>query len=595
MSDAPRDIYATRLEARRSEAARCAANEKRLGTARLVAFALGAGGAILAYQGESSGAFLLAIAAIGFGALALVHERVIRSHEDARRACTFYERGIARIDHAFAGTGSAGDEYGVAHHAYAGDLDIFGEGSLFEWLCTARTTGGEARLAGWLLEPASSQALLARRAAVLELRERLALREDLALLAEDVRVRLHPDVLANWGEAPAVGITRNHRVAALVLAAGALTSLLAWILGAGPLPLLLFISLELLFAAGLRGQVKAILQSVEAPVRELGVLAAMLERIEREAFSAASLRELRARLDTAGVPPSKRIARLKRWLELVDARRNQLFAPIAALLLWGTQIAGAIEAWRADAGPQLRNWIDALSELEALLSLAGNAWENPDSIFPELLEAGPRIQGRGVAHPLLEATSRVHNDIALGPERPLFVVSGSNMSGKSTWLRTLGVNVVLGQAGGVVCADEFALSPLRVGASIRIVDSLLEGASHFYAEIQRLRTILDLTEQDGHVFFLLDEILHGTNSRDRAAGAEAVVKSLVERGAIGLVTTHDLALAGIAERLGDRAANVHFADQLENGEMIFDYKVREGIVKRSNALALMKSIGLPIE
>ena len=236
-----------------------------------------------------------------------------------------------------------------------------------------------------------------------------------------------------------------------------------------------------------------------------------------------------------------------------------------------------------------------LSEIEALLSLAGNAWENPDAIFPELLRDGPRVSGTGLAHPLLDPASRVSNDIELTPERPLFVVSGSNMSGKSTWLRTLGVNVVLGQAGGVVCAERLAFSPLRVGASIRIVDSLLEGASHFYAEIQRLRAILDLTEQPGHVFYLLDEILHGTNSRDRAAGAEAVVSTLVERGAIGLVTTHDLALAGIADRLGERAANVHFADRLENGEMRFDYTVRAGIVQRSNALALMKSVGLPVD
>jgi hypothetical protein len=589
-------MYAARLEARQAEAEHCAAHEKRLGTARLITFAVGAGGAILAYRGETSGAILLGVAVVGFAALALIHERVIRRHENARRSITFYERGLARIDHTFAGTGSNGDEYAIAHHAFASDLDVFGEGSLFEWLCIARTTGGEERLASWLLQPAPAEELLARREAILELREEIQLREDLALLAEDVRVRLHPDVLGEWGEAPAIGITRGHRIAAALLAAGAATALIAWTLGAGLLPLLIFITAELVFAASLRDRVKAILESVEAPLRELGVLAEMLERIEREPFSAESLRSLRARLDTSGEAPSRRIARLKRLLELVDARRNQFFAPIAALLLWGTQFAAAIEHWRGDAGAQLRGWIDVLSEFEALLSLAGNAWENPDAVFPELLESGPRIEGRGVAHPLLPAATRVSNDIELGPERPLFVVSGSNMSGKSTWLRTLGVNVVLGQAGGVVCAERLAFSPLRVGASIRIVDSLLEGASHFYAEIQRLRTILDLTEeQTGHVFFLLDEILHGTNSRDRAAGAEAVVTALVERGAIGLVTTHDLALAGIAERLGERAANVHFADQLENGEMSFDYKVQDGIVKRSNALALMKSVGLPID
>ena len=596
MNDSPGEIYAARLEARRAEAERCARWERRLGTARLVVFAIGAAGAVLTYQGESVGVATLAGSAAGFAALALIHERVIRQHEEARRACAFYERGLARIDHSFAGTGTPGNEYAEPHHAYSADLDIFGEGSLFEWLCIARTGGGEARLAGWLLEPTSHAELEPRREAVLELRERLSLREDLALLAEDVRVRLHPEVLAGWGEAAPVGITQSQRLAAAGLATGAVASLGAWILdAAGPGLLLVLILGELVFAAALRERVVAVLRSVETPVRELAVLSAMLERIEAEEFEGEALRAIRARLETGGVPPSKRIARLKRLVELADSRRNQFFAPIAALLLWGSQLAGAIEAWRVDAGPQLRGWLDALSETEALLSLAGNAWENPESVMPELVSEGPRIAGRSLGHPLLPAETRICNDVDLGPERPLLVVSGSNMSGKSTWLRTLGVNVVLAQAGGVVCAEAMKLSPLRVGASIRIVDSLQEGASHFYAEIQRLRAILDLTDGPGHALFLLDEILHGTNSRDRATGAEAVVNSLVERGAIGLVTTHDLALAGIAERLGERADNVHFADQLEDGEMIFDYRVRQGVVQRSNALALMKSVGLPIE
>ena len=597
MNEQPADIYRKRLEARTADAAICASREAGLSTARLVVFGAGALAAVLAYRGESAGVVLAVVAVAAFAALAVIHERVIRRHERARRATTFYERGLGRINHTFQGTGATGNEFLEAHHPYAGDLDVFGEGSLFEWICSARTVGGEARLASWFLEPAPRPEVLARREAVEELRDRLDLREDLAVLAEDVRVDLHPETLSKWGEAPAIGLTRNHRIIATVLAAATTLAAAAWVLGAGPLPTLALIAAEIGFVFTVKERVKAVLHAVDAPALELGVLASIFERIEAERHTSPALVELRSRLDTGGLPPSKQIQRLCRLLELVESRKNQLFAPIAAMWLWGTQFACAIETWRTDVGPKLAGWVDAVSELEALLSLAGNAWEQPDAIWAELVEGEARLEGTGIGHPLLPSATRVCNDIRLDAARPLIVISGSNMSGKSTWLRSLGVNVVLARAGGVVCAETFTLSPLRVGASIRIVDSLQEGASHFYAEITRLRTILDLTEgaSPDPTFFLLDEILHGTNSRDRAAGAEAVVTELVKRGGIGLVTTHDLTLAGIADRLGERATNMHFADQLEDGEMYFDYKVRDGVVDRSNALALMRSVGLPVD
>ena len=597
MSHEPARIYRERLEARTADVADCARREASLSTARLVVFGAGALAAVLAYQGESAGVVLAVVSVLAFATLAIIHERVIRRHERARRATTFYERGLARVQHTFRGTGATGNAYLDPHHPYAGDLDVFGEGSLFEWICSARTIGGEARLAGWFLEPSPRAEVLARREAVEELRDRLDLREDLAVLAEDARVELHPETLSNWGEAPAVGLTPRHRLIAAVLAVAATLALVAWILGAGPIPMLVLIAAEVGFAYSVKERVTAVLHAVDAPARELGILAAIFERIEAERFTSPALAGLRARLDTDGLPPSRQIQRLGRLLDLVENRRNQIFAPIAALWLWGTQFACAIEAWRTEVGPKLHEWVDAVSELEALLSLAGNAWEQPDAIWAELAPGETRLEGTGIGHPLLPAATRVRNDIRLDAARPLIVISGSNMSGKSTWLRSIGVNVVLAWAGGVVCAESLTVSPLRVGASIRIVDSLQEGASHFYAEITRLRTILDLTEgtAPAPTLFLLDEILHGTNSRDRAAGAEAVVLELVKRGAIGLVTTHDLTLAGIADRLGERATNMHFADHLEDGEMHFDYKVRAGVVERSNALALMRSVGLPVD
>jgi DNA mismatch repair ATPase MutS len=263
--------------------------------------------------------------------------------------------------------------------------------------------------------------------------------------------------------------------------------------------------------------------------------------------------------------------------------------------MWATQWAFAIEAWRMRAGAHLPRWLDVVGEFEALLAFAGFAAEHPDYAFPELVDGAARLVADGMAHPVLPADA-VANDVALGdgPVR-LLIVSGSNMSGKSTLLRALGVNVVLAQAGAPVRAARLRLSPLRVGAAINTQDSLVDGRSRFFAEIARLKEIVDLTRStDGRVLFLLDEILAGTNSHDRRIGAEAVLAGLVAEGAIGLATTHDLAIGEIADRVAPAAANVHFEDQFAGGTLTFDYRLRPGIVRSSNAIALMRSVGLEV-
>jgi DNA mismatch repair ATPase MutS len=271
-----------------------------------------------------------------------------------------------------------------------------------------------------------------------------------------------------------------------------------------------------------------------------------------------------------------------------------LFAPLAWILLWPTQMAFAIEAWRKRTGPALGGWIAAGGEFEALCTLAGYSYEHPADPFPDVASGTPRFEAEALGPPLLPERRCVSNEVRLGLEEKLWIVSGSNMSGKSTLLRTIGTNAVLALAGAPVRARRLSLTPLAVGASIRIVDSLQAGSSRFYAEITHLRRIVDLASGPHPLLYLLDEILHGTNSHDRRIGAEAVVRALVERGAIGLVTTHDLALARIADDLAPRAANVHFEDHLENGKMTFDYRLRRGVVKKSNALELMRAVGLEV-
>jgi len=265
------------------------------------------------------------------------------------------------------------------------------------------------------------------------------------------------------------------------------------------------------------------------------------------------------------------------------------------MLLWGPHFAWAIDAWRRRHGAEVRRWLRAIGELEALASLAAYRYEHPADPFPEVDPSAVAVfDARDLGHPLIAAARMVRNDVSFTSPTRLIVVSGSNMSGKSTLLRTVGVNTVLALAGAPVRAAELRLSPLTLGATLRIQDSLLEGKSRFYAEITRVRELTDATGGPRPLLFLLDELFHGTNSHDRVIGAAGVLSALVERGAIGLVTTHDLALTAITEQVGAAAVNVHFEDWFDNGEIRFDYRMKPGPVTRSNAIALMKAVGLSV-
>jgi len=566
---------------------------RKVGVARLASVLTLLVLAWLAFKGLS--AWWLLAPTVAFIISAVVQDRISQSRRRCERAAAFYDQGVDRLDDHWVGRGQTGERFLDDSHPYAADLDLFGRGSLFELLSTARTRAGEETLARWLLSPARPDVVRARQGAVAELRPLLDLREDLALLGEGVRSGEEARSLAEWASAPPWRVSTVVRVAAAASAALTVFTLVLWIVGAGPIPFLVAFVLGRTFAHRLRDRVEHVISGVDGAGRDLALLSGVLARIERERFDSPRLVELRATLDVEGQPPSRQIARLNLLMDLLDARRNMIFAPFAALLLWPLQMAIALERWRQCCGPAVARWLDAVGEFEALNSLAGYSYERPQDPFPEFVEGGGAcFEAEALGHPLIPAARNVRTDLLLAAEPCVLVVSGSNMSGKSTLLRSVGTNAVLALAGATVRAARLRLTPLQVGASIRIQDSLQAGASRFYAEITRLRQIVGLTANDLPVLFLLDEILHGTNSHDRRIGAEGVVRGLIERGAIGLVTTHDLALARIAEELAPRAANVHFEDQLENGRMTFDYLLRPGVVRRSNALELMRSVGLEV-
>ena len=533
-------------------------------------------------------------AGLAFAALAIVHARVLERIERARGAERVYLRGLERLSGRWAGTGRDGAHF-LDDHPYARDLDLFGRASLFELLNTARTEAGEEMLAAWLRAGASVEEVLARQAAVDELRQNVDLREDLAVLAAETAIS-RTGALAKWAVATPVGF--NRTIAYALAGCGAVAVALAVLAIEEQIAvrwLLSWLFAEAGIALAWQRRFQQVLTGVETPDRDLGLLSDLLARIEIEQFKSARLVALQASLLTHGVPPSRRIAQLRRMVSWLDSTRNQMFAPIAYGLMLPRQLAVAIDRWHGSFGHAVDAWLRAVGELEALSAMATYAYEHPGDRFPALVEKGPLFEADALAHPLIPAESSVPNDVRLGGDHPhVIVVSGSNMSGKSTLLRSVGVNVVLALAGAPVRAATLRLSPLVLGATLRVEDSLEAGRSRFYAEILRIRTIVDAGRGPVPLLFLLDEILHGTNSYDRRIGAEAIVRALAADGAIGLVTTHDLALTELPSRLNVPAANMHFEDRLEDGRMVFDYRMRPGVVEHSNALALMRAIGLEV-
>ncbi len=608
----PPDINPISEYRRRAAARRLLASERErlsntIGNLRLLVFAAGL---VCLWAAMSRHHYLplwsLAMVAAVFFAVATWHEHVIEQQRCAERAAGIYDRGIARIEDRWVGAGATGERFREPDHVFADDLDLFGRASLFELLSTARTPIGEATLARWLLAPATGETIRERQRAIEELRPKLDLREDLAVLGNDVRAPKDTSMLLTWAEAAPVHVSGVIRVAAVVLMLLAIAAIVVGFAKGFWSLLVIVIAVEGAIAWQWRHRIEQIVEPVSGAAADLALASVLLARVEREKFDSPRLQGIAAGLATAGDSPSRAMAALKRLVNWADSRHNMLVRFLDVPLLYSLQVTFAVEKWRRAHGRSVRGWLEALGEIEALTSMAAYAYEHPDDPFPEIVERdAPLCVGEELGHPLLPAQTCVRNSVALQGTPPssandgrkdgatvqVLLVSGSNMSGKSTYLRTIGINVVLAMAGAPVRAKSLRLTRLHLGCSIRVTDSLQQGRSGFYAEITRLRQIMELASQDRFALFLADELLHGTNSHDRRIGAEGLIRALLQRGAIGVVTTHDLALTAVSD---PRLRNAHFQDELRGGRMAFDYKLREGVVTKSNALELMRSVGLDV-
>jgi len=611
--------YAARRDSSRALAARLSTTSASISLARVLVALLGIALAIAAFLPRFQSVRLsLGISAglvfVVFIALAVVHDSVLKRKVRAERSVEWAEEGIARLEDRFTRKPKPSDPKPNEEHPYEDDLDVFGEGSLMQSLDTTRTMEGKDLLASWLRKGASADEVELRQRCGKDLATRLEFLEDLsvegALLA---REPTDPTPLLRWAESKST-FSNTNVVQAIALAFPVVTLGLLFFGGLLPIPRAIWVvSLvaQILFGMRHRAAVTDAVEAASSRSDTLARYARMFGVIERATFEEPHLVSLRGDLEGASIEAHK----LGRIVGFVDARQNEVFRLIIGpLLLWDLNCALALDRWRRRAGTRVRAHIAAMARVESLGALATRAFERPKDAWPRVvpLRGGSALstnaepahfRAKQLGHPLLASKKVVRNDVTLEGPGSVLLVTGSNMSGKSTLLRAMGTNVVLALAGAPVRADELVTSPFDVHTSMRVRDSLSSGVSHFLAELKRLKSVVDAADAaDGKetpVLFLLDEILHGTNSRERHLGARAIVRHLSQKNACGAVSTHDLALSALADEVKGLVKNVHFREQVGPGEdgtetMTFDYRLREGVVTSSNALRLMRMVGIDI-
>lgn len=563
-------------------------------------------------QDSSLGGVVGIVSGFAFAVLVQHHGRLLDREAHQRRFSIVNEHALKRVQGSWHDLPRTGVNFAPADHPYAGDLDLFGVASLYQRLSVAHTRYGQRTLAAWLADRAPAPEIRSRQEAMVELATQISFRQSLEAegmaLVEKKRGSTttitdgpNPARLLAWVKTPSgvadklfltlLSFLLPFTTIAGIYAHSALGMPPYWIA-----PLLLGL---LLLAAVKKPTTEAFaaVSTTEGAFLRYGALLEILEGYEAQA---PWLKERCQRLRSEGkVRPSVVMRRFRTLVSWYDLRHNGMVYPfVNAILLWDLHCTRALENWKAEAGASLSGWFEIIGDFEALSSLAGLYADEPHSSVPVIEVEGSEeliLSARGLGHPLLPTQARVANDISPLKTGQALLVTGSNMSGKSTFLRALGVNAVLAFAGGPALATEFRLPLCQLGTSIRVSDSLSSGVSHFYAEVQKLARVVQLTEaSEMPVLFLLDEVLHGTNSRERQIGARWVLAELLRKSAFGIITTHDMELCRLPDELMGQVRQHHFRESVQDGEMSFDYTLREGPVRSGNALRLMHRVGLKV-
>jgi hypothetical protein len=600
----PQAMYAHRRAHFAAQRDAVARRWNRVANLRLLLFVLAAAAALARIWITSP--FLLPLAGVlfvGFLVAVVYHTRLgaVLRRLDVRVALN--DEGLYRLARDWNALPLRVPDEAITPPTFAHDLDLLGHASLQHLLNTPATPAGLTTLQRWLAHPADPPTIAARQATVRELAVQSPFREDLAAEGQLLETTQRQYELfvewaedANWLHDRPVVVWAS-RVLPLVLLALAIAVLNGALPTSVVLPL---IAVNMLLIATVGRRAAHDIERVAGRRSVFGAYARLFGLVLAQRPHAPLTQDLQHELRATNVDAEHQMQRLTRIMNMADLRLWLLYVPFNIVTLWDFHVQWLLERWRGAAGAHARRWLAVLGEIEALVALATASHDHPHWTFPHVADDEDRVRAEGLAHPLLPPAISVGNDAEVGPPGTFLLVTGSNMSGKSTLLRSIGLNAALAQAGGPVCARALRMPPLRLATSMRVEDSLEQGVSYFMAELQRLKEVVDLTRdtRDRRVLFLLDEILHGTNTQERQIAARMIIRYLVEQGAIGAVSTHDLALAD-APDLAAIQRPVHFTETFTRGpdgpEMHFDYRLRPGVATSTNALKLMEIVGLMVD
>ncbi len=522
----------------------------------------------------------------------------MKRRERAGLLARINQESLKRLNGEWLEFDDTGAEFADPNHPFSGDLDLFGPGSLFQWINTAVTFLGRRRLAH-ILDGAlpGAEEIRERQEAVAELGPLLSWRQKFQSEALAIAGRMRdPEFLFKWAEERdrladwawvGLGVRILPVVTGLLLLCGIWLKLPFYLPGAA-----LAVHYVLLRIG--RKERNAIFDALAGYAQNIKVYQRLLETFESKRFHSKALAGLRqSMVGGDGQPAFRQIERLARIADAVSNRNNAFYFFFNLVVLWDYQCHWSLARWKEQSGKLLRVWLEALATMEALSSLALIRFDHPGWPMPLVSDGTPHYSARGLAHPLLPE-SRVANDLIIEKPAVVLLVTGSNMSGKSTYLRSAGINLALAYAGAPVCAGSLSCSRMELHSCMRVGDNLGQNLSTFYSEVLRIKRIVEAARAGRPVFFLLDEIFKGTNSLDRHAGAKLLIRKLVRAGAVGMVSTHDLELAVLEEESGGRVKNVHFQEEYRGDRIHFDYRLRPGVSTTRNALFLIRSAGIDV-
>jgi DNA mismatch repair ATPase MutS len=598
----PQDVYERRRIAYEALQAKQKQMINRLSNYRLITVILGLAAAFVLYRNLNTGVGILSalLVLILFVFLAVKHRKARTQLRYSEILTEINRKGIKRLSGEWVNFADSGAEFEDVEHPYASDLDLLGNASIFQWINSAHTPAGREALRNMLKNPYKvCQEIVLRQEAVLELGLNLAWRQHFEAEGVSISDKFHnTEPLLNWaGETheeylqPVVkfGMRIIPAITILMVLLFAFKLLVPWQVPA------LLVGAQILLLKVYGKERSRTLSMVYRYEASLKTYAELLNHLERKKFKAEWLKKRQQILrDEKGNPAYKQIQKLSKLAEWISNRENAMFLFINILTLWDYQCMIELEKWKNESGKLLKIWLEAIAEVEALSSLSNIRFDNPEWAIPKINNEQGGLSALELVHPLL-TRNRVSNDFSLKDSSGIVLITGSNMSGKSTFLRTVGSNLVLAYTGAPVCAKEFSCSIFNLWTCMRVSDNLEQSISSFYAEILRIKRIVEASKIDKPVFFLLDEIFKGTNSHDRHQGAIALINQLQKEGAMGLVSTHDLELGELERVSNGRIKNYHFREYYENQEIRFDYLLRPGISTTRNALYLIQLAGIEIE